>query len=236
MRTIDGLEKVSLFSRLSDDVLEEVATSMVRRAFQPGDVLFNLGDAGDELFIIQSGRVAIYMPNAERPEEERPIRIFGPGEALGEMALIDAQPRSASARALEAGAVLVLTGEKFRRLLREHPDLALSVMAELNERVRYTTEFLYEVRGWVKRVAEGKYERRFRPSKDYGDQSVAALAADFAQMAAQVQQREEELRREVQQLRIQINQTKRERHVEEITESDYFQSLQAKARELRNRE
>ena len=54
-------------------------------------------------------------------------------------------------------------------------------------------------------------------------------------MAAQVQQREEDLRREVEELRIEINETKRQKQLEEITETDYFQTLQNQAKKLRER-
>jgi hypothetical protein len=62
------------------------------------------------------------------------------------------------------------------------------------------------------------------------------LAAEFAQMTIQVKQREEELRRQVRRLSIQIDQAKKERQVEEIVESDYFQSLRAQAKKLREQE
>jgi CRP-like cAMP-binding protein len=183
--------------------------------------------------IVQSGRVAIYTPSEEKPGEEQPIRIFESTEAFGEMALIDRKPRSLSARALAPSQVWVLTGESFRSLIREVPDVALAVMAELNDRVRYTTQFLEEVRRWIKRIGEGNYERDFQPDTAHGDPSLRKLAAEFAQMAAQVQQREAELRKEVFQLQIQIDKAKKERQVSEIVESDYFQSLREQAKKLR---
>jgi CRP-like cAMP-binding protein len=163
------------------------------------------------------------------------VRIFTQQQALGEMALIDGQPRSMSARALEPSEVLVLAGDAFRDLLRRQPDLALAVMAGLNDRIRYTTEFLGEVQGWVKRVAEGNYDRQFSASSDYQDNSIAALAAEFSQMAAQVRQREEQLRQELKQLRIEIDQSKKEREVSEIVESDFFQDLASRAKQLRKK-
>ncbi|MFN2283502.1 MAG: sensor with HAMP domain-containing protein, partial [Anaerolineae bacterium] len=85
------------------------------------------------------------------------------------------------------------------------------------------------------RVAAGQYDRSFAASKDYQDNSIESLAAEFAQMAAQVHQREEELRKEVMELRIEINESKRQKQLEEITETDYFQKLQSQARSLRKR-
>ncbi len=235
MTEIAGLKTILMFSRLPEAALNEVTAALKSRALTVGEILFALGDPGDELFIVNAGRVAIYTPNPIKPGDEHPIRIFEAGEALGEMALIDNQPRSLSARALEASEVLVLTGDDFRRLLRAYPDMALAAMAGLNDRIRYTTDFLSEVREWIQRVAAGQYDRTFAASKDYQDRSVEALAAEFAQMAAQVQQREEDLRREVEDLRIEINEVKRQKQLEEITETDYFQTLQNQVRRLRER-
>lgn len=233
MITLTDLKQIPLFQHLSERETTHLLESLEQRTLPTGSILFNMGDPGDELYIVGEGRVAIYVPSAETPGSEQPIRIFEAGEALGEMALIDHQPRSLSARTLEPTTLFVLTGEEFQRLLIAQPELALSVMMGLSDRVRYTTEFLNEVRSWVQRVAQGNYDRAWRPAWDYTDPSIAALAAEFTQMAAQVQQREEALRRELAQLRIEIDETKRKRHVEEIVETDYFQTLQAQARRLR---
>ncbi len=233
MLSSTALKSIPLFAHLSDTGFGQLQTVLRERRLNAGDILFNMGDPGDELFIVHQGRIAIYVPDNEAPGKEQPIRIFNPGEALGEMALIDRQPRSLSARALESTELLTLSGEEFRQLLGAHPELALSVMGGLSDRIRYTTEFLNEVRVWVQRIAAGKYDRAVAAHQNYADPSIATLAAEFTQMAAQVQQREEALRQELQQLRIEIDDSKRKRHVDEITGSDYFQSLQQQARRLR---
>jgi CRP-like cAMP-binding protein len=151
--------------------------------------------------------------------------------------------------------VLVLKGDDFRRLLQDH-DMAQAVMSGLNDRIRYTTDFLGEVRDWIGRMAAGQYETaqffsdmqawvQQLAEGDYGqpdefqaqyrDQTIASLAAEFARMAAQVKEREEELRHEIAQLKIEIDETKRKREVDEIVESDFFQDIQARARELRRK-
>jgi CRP-like cAMP-binding protein len=236
MTQVTELKRISLFSQLGDEYLATTLAALKTKQFSQGEILFNLGDPGDEMFVVQTGSVAVFAPSKDKPGDESPIRIFGPNETVGEMALIDGQPRSLSGRALEPTQVLVLTRQDFHRLLHEHPDMAIAVMTSLNERIRYTTEFLSEVSEWVRRVAEGNYERGFRPSADYQDRSISALAREFAQMAAQVKKREEELRQQVAQLRIEIDETKKQRQVDEIVGSDYFQSLQARAKNLRRKE
>jgi len=230
------LKQISIFGRLSEEALSTVAAALKAKELEEQVVLFNQGDAGNELFIVQQGRIAIFVPSTDKPGDERPIRIFEAGEVLGEMALIDDQPRSASARALDASTVLALSADDFQQLIRQHPEMALAVMAGLNDRIRYTTNFLGEVRNWVKRVAEGNYDRKFTASSGQQDRSISALAAEFAQMAAQVQQREEELRQELFQLKVQIDDEKRKRQVDEIVDSDYFQSLKSQAKKMRGQE
>ena len=249
------LRDISIFDRLSDETLAELATALKTREFEAGSVLFHMGDPGDELFIVDEGAIAIFEPSVDRPGAERPIRIFRRGEVLGEMALIDFHPRTLSARALEPTRTLALGRDDFRRLLGDR-DLALAVMASLNDRIRYTTEFLsevqhwvgrvargqcatpeflQEVRDWVQQVTKGEHKGPFESHDRQRDPVIAALAADFAQMAAQVQQREHELRQEIARLQVEIDEAKRKRQVAEITETDYFKSLQARAKELRQK-
>lgn len=229
-------EDVTLFEKLSDEAQAELATLLYTRHLDAGEILFHRGDPGDELFIIQEGRLALFASQEEETgDDESAIRILGPGEVLGEMALIDGAPRSLSARAIEPTTLQVLSGDDFRDLLRRSPEVAFAVMSGLNERIRYTTTFLTEVRKWVQRVAEGEYDRQIEPGGSYDDPSIAELAAEFAQMAARVQQREEALQQEVErlQLRIKIDEDKKKRQVEEITGSDYFQLLKLQAQAMR---
>jgi CRP-like cAMP-binding protein len=249
----DALTRVPMFSRLSEETLVEMAAALEMRQFDAGTILFHKGDPGDEMFIVQEGSVAIYEPSEDEPSKERPLRIFRAGETFGEMALIDFQPRTLSARAMQPTQTLVLSGNEFRRLLGD-PTMTTAVMASLNDRIRYTTEFLGEVRDWVgrmaagqyetaqffhdmrdwvKQLAEGEYQQPAESSTHYRDRTLATLAAEFARMATQVRQREDALRQEIAQLRIEIDEAKRERQVAEIVDSEYFQDIKARARELR---
>jgi CRP-like cAMP-binding protein len=231
----EGFEDVDLFRNLSDEAHAELAAMVQTRQLDAGEILFRIGDPSDELIIIQAGRLALF---ASQGKAESASRVLGPGEVLGEMALIDGAPRSLSARAIEPTTLQVLSGEDFRDLLGRYPDVAFAVMAGLNDRIRCTTTFLTEVRTWVRHVAEGAYNRRIEPRDTYADPSIAALAAEFAQMAARVQQREEALQQEVQrlQLRIEIDDAKQDRQLEGITASDYFQQLKQRARDIRRKD
>jgi CRP-like cAMP-binding protein len=148
------------------------------------------------------------------------------------MALIDHLPRSASARAESDSTIATLGLDDFRNLLASEPEVAMSVMSGLSSRIRYTTDFIGEIRQWVKRLAEGNYEAIQAPG-DVQDTSLSALAADFVRMAGQVRAREEKLKQEVAELRIQIDDKRRKEQVNEITQSDYYLNLKEKLRAMR---
>ncbi|MBN1146269.1 MAG: cyclic nucleotide-binding domain-containing protein [Anaerolineales bacterium] len=232
-----NLREVILFSRLTDEALADVSAALKPRQLEPGEILFNQGDPGDELIIVEKGMVAIFVPVEGQPGGGQPIRIFTAGEMLGEMAPIDRKPRSLSARAEGQARILALHGDDFHRIMSRNPEMAISVMAGLSDRIRYTTDFLGEVRGWVKRIAEGDYgSRAVMESSKYEDRTLASLAAEFAQMAVRVQEREETLRQEVAQLRIEIDEAKRKQEAKRIMDSDYYKSLKEKAQQLRRRD
>jgi CRP-like cAMP-binding protein len=229
------LKSILIFKALSDEAIEQVADGLKTRTLQAGEVLFNLGDPGDEMIIVEQGKIAIYMPDAGQPQAGQALRIFRPGDILGEMALIDHQPRSASARAETDSVIATLDIKTFKRLLEEHPDVAMGVMSGLSNRIRYTTNFIGEVRQWMQKLAEGNYQGIETPA-EMQDSSLSALAADFVRMAARVREREEKLQQEVAQLRIEIDEAKRRQEVTQITGSEYYVSLKEKLKALRDEE
>ncbi|MEW5871923.1 MAG: cyclic nucleotide-binding domain-containing protein [Chloroflexota bacterium] len=231
------LRSMTMFSQLPDEALAQVKSALKERQLATGEILFNQGDPGNELVIVEEGKMAIFVPAPGNPQVGQAIRVFQPGELLGEMALIDRKPRSASARAEEASTILTLSGDDFRRLLGESPEMTLAVMGGLSDRIRYTTDFLGEVRTWIRRIAEGNYQTAgMGAGTTYADKSLAELAEDFARMAAQVQEREEQLRREVAQLRIEIDEAKRKQEAERIMGSEYYRSLKERAKRLREQD
>jgi CRP/FNR family transcriptional regulator len=235
MALIALLKKVSIFKSLSNEAIERVAGVLKTRTLQAGEVLFNLGDPGDEMIIVRKGEVAIYMPNAGAPQSGQALRIFRSKDILGEMALIDRLPRSASARAETRATIAALDIETFKNLIESHPEVAMGVMSGLSEKIRYTTEFINNMAKEMQKLAEGNYQDIQTPI-NVKDSSLAALAAEFVRMAARVREREEKLQQEVAQLRIEIDETKRRQEVTQITGSDYYTSLKEKLKALREEE
>ncbi|WP_376794609.1 cyclic nucleotide-binding domain-containing protein [Thermogemmatispora sp.] len=131
----DVLRKVSLFSSLSDKELKAIARSLQERHYSRGTALFHQGDTGTGLYIITAGRVSIIQANdPDRAEEV--IGTAGPGEVLGEMALLDDLPRSASVVADEETTAIILPIWEFRSVLRQQPEIALKLLSVLSRRLR----------------------------------------------------------------------------------------------------
>ncbi len=151
------------------------------------------------------------------------------------MAVIDQQPRSLSARAESDASLFSLVAKDFQELLVRNPAASLAIMGSLNERIRYTTEFLSEVQVAVQKVSEGDYQISGQIGTHVADpdKSLAELASQFVKMAANVKQREDTLRTEVSKLQIEIDEIKRKKDVSEIVESEFFQELKAKVKTIR---
>jgi CRP/FNR family cyclic AMP-dependent transcriptional regulator len=235
MEWTESLRATAIFSKLPEKSIQTISSCLKERSYKNGELLFNLGDEGNELIIVQEGLISIFSPVSGKPESGQPIRIFKKGETLGEMAIIDQKPRSTSARAESDAIVLTLAAEDFHKLLAENFELSLAVMGSLNERIRYTTNFLNEVGKAVQKVSEGDYriDEQLAARITDQDRSLADLASYFVEMAANVKRREEQLRTEVAKLQIEIDEFKRKKDVSEIVQSDYFQELKAKIKNIR---
>ncbi len=130
-RKLALLRDVPLFHGLDTSHLDRLAQLAVDVHARDGDVLMRQGETGDEFFVVISGNVAI-----ER-EGQRLARL-GPGDFLGEIALIDQRPRTATATADGETYLLVLDHRHFEALLDEFPGIGRQVARELVERIRRT--------------------------------------------------------------------------------------------------
>jgi CRP-like cAMP-binding protein len=108
-------------------------TDVLGLAYSEGDVLFNEGDAGDCMYVIQLGKVRI---SKNTPTGEVVLADLGQGEIFGEMALFDKMPRSATATALEESRILSVDRKKFFSSVSRDPTLAFKILQSMSERTR----------------------------------------------------------------------------------------------------
>lgn len=128
------LTKVPLFAYLRTDQLARLAPLLEPVAWPKGVRVFDMGDMGLEMYIITSGRIGISV-DAD-PARHVFIAELKAGDALGEMALIDNEPRSATAHVLEDTQALALDKERLHGLLMSYPELGIGMLRALSQRLR----------------------------------------------------------------------------------------------------
>jgi CRP/FNR family cyclic AMP-dependent transcriptional regulator len=134
---IEFLKRLPLFVNLSDTELSVLAKEFTVRRFQQGETIFFQGDPGQALYLIEVGRVRIYVQDDSG--QETSVIFYSAGDIFGELAAIDGLPRSASAIVADETIVHVLTRERLRAHLLASPQLAYNFMQALAVRVRYST-------------------------------------------------------------------------------------------------
>jgi CRP-like cAMP-binding protein len=138
--TLDLLARVPVFETLGEAELARVADVALPRAFGAGHVVFREGDASETCYVVRSGHCRAVR---EHPDG-RTITLarFGPGDFFGELAMFDDEKRSATVEAVEETDVLAILGGDMRRLLHDHPDIAMKLVVSLGRRLRETNERL----------------------------------------------------------------------------------------------
>jgi hypothetical protein len=139
MKELIALKRVPLFSTLTLEQLASIDRLMVTRHYVKGEPVFTKGDVGSELFVVLDGEIRIHLDHGGR---EVTLARIGPSMVLGEMAVFDEQPRSASAEASVDSSVRVLRRDKLRAVVHEHPEVLLEFVKNLSQRIRVMNEQL----------------------------------------------------------------------------------------------
>ena len=134
------IRDVPLLARLPEEELRALASKGHVHDYTNGTAIFHEGDPGDALHIVIEGGVRIVV--ASPKGEEATVALLGPGECVGELALLDGKPRSASAIASGNTKTLVVRRDEFMRWLSERPKAAFALLETLSLRVRRTDEAL----------------------------------------------------------------------------------------------
>ncbi len=110
--------------------------------FDNGQVLFHEGDDGDDMYIIQSGRVAI---KKKVKDSDTTLAVLEKGDFFGEMAILERMPRSATAEVVEQGDLIVISGEMFGDMIKANPEIAVRMLRKQSIRLRETNRQLESV-------------------------------------------------------------------------------------------
>jgi CRP-like cAMP-binding protein len=244
LRYLDILKGLPLFVSLSDDLLAELAAKLETVNLGKDEVLFRKGAPGDSMYIIDSGWMKVVTEGTHG--EELVLNQCGPGETVGEMSMVDEEPRSASVIAISPVRALRLRRDAFLETLSRQPDLAMDFMRNISGRLRFATTYIEKAIELSERVASGDYDFAIDQiqseqsaivggSRELSDEARATkLLSAFFAMVEGVKEREENLKKQLLQITIQIDEAKRKEEFEALTQSDFYAGLKAAAQKLRD--
>ncbi len=123
------LKTVSIFSETPDDLLAEIASILEEEEVRAGETIIRKGDIGDHMYIIAGGEMRVH-------DGDRTIAILGEREVVGELALLDSEPRNASVTATQDSLLLKLNQDAFFELVADYPDVVRGIIRVLTRRLR----------------------------------------------------------------------------------------------------
>jgi CRP/FNR family transcriptional regulator, cyclic AMP receptor protein len=137
------LRKTPLFATLTETEMAALASRVTKRHFQRGELLFGEGDPCTGLFLVASGKIRVFkLSSAGR---EQVLAVEGPGSSFAEVPVFDGGNYPAAASALEDTEVLFISRKDFQNFCREHPDVALKVIAVVGSRLRRLVGIIEEL-------------------------------------------------------------------------------------------
>ena len=128
------LRQTALFAGLTDAEMQALSPRVTNRRFGRGESLFTEGEQCSGLFLVASGKIRIFKLSAAGREQV--LAIEGPGSSFAELPVFDGGKYPASASALEDAEVLFISRKDFQNFCREHPEVALKVLAVVGSRLR----------------------------------------------------------------------------------------------------
>ena len=141
------LKTVSIFAGTPDSTLAEVAALLEEQVLSAGERLFEKGDPGRCMYIIVSGRLRVH-------DGDQTLNELGERDIVGEMAVLESAPRSASVTAVEETRLLRLDQEPLYELMADHVDVARGIIGVLSSRLRARIEDIGDLRARLHREEE----------------------------------------------------------------------------------
>lgn len=186
--TISLLQQIPLFKGVDLRDLRVLMSLMKYEDYAEDTLIFREGDPGDAMYIVISGKMQIFVE--DEVGNQLTLIWHGSGDVFGELALIDQQPRSASAIAVEPMTVLVLHRVDFLALLNERPPVGMAMMSNLASILRYSTLYLEKIIEWGNRLARGEYDQVIEEvSSSQAEKQIQGLLNAFLQVAQNLKKR-----------------------------------------------
>ena len=175
-----GLKQSKLFNPLTPEELQFLEAAAVERKFGPKETVFQEGDKGDGLYVVTQGEIQISA--LINDNDRRVLSRIGPGDYFGEMAVLDSEPRSATAIAHHPATVAFIPREKVLELLERSPRLALSLVRDFSQRMRdFNRHYVQEVIQAERLAVVGRFARSI--VHDFKNPlNIIGLAAELMEM------------------------------------------------------
>ncbi len=190
------LRRASLFEGLDDGHLQELISRSRRRRFAGRQTVFLEGDRAQGMYVVVSGRVKVFKMSPKGREQT--LMIMGPGEPVGEVAVLAGESYPANAETLEPSEALYVPRQAFLDMVRREPEVALRLLAALSARLRSFTSLIEDLS--LREVAERLAAHLLSLAAEGEQEQVVELELSRTQLSAAVGTVPETLSRAFQQL------------------------------------
>lgn len=151
----ERLHRIDYFSGVDLADLENLSRGIMVTTYADGEQLFDQNEDGDAMYLVDAGQLSIYTVDGQG--QEKYLRTFNPGAVVGEIAVLDGQPRTARGRAAGPLTALVLRREMFRMYVQSRPQVNMAVLRQLVEKNRYTTAAFEGIIQQAGYISSGQY-------------------------------------------------------------------------------
>lgn len=190
---IDVLRPVELFQHLNEEQLSVLAEHSREVQFRKNAILMTEGDAGESMYVIQSGLVKVFVSDDDG--KELILYEQGAGAVIGDIALLDDEPRSASVSTLDKTTALMIGKSSFIQCLKDSPEMSLGIIRSLTQRLRHATEgsrslaldnVYRRLADKLQELSVDKTETTARLEKKYSHQDLGSMIGASREMVGKV--------------------------------------------------
>ena len=178
---MDPFKNSKLFSGMAAQECQSLGLTTSLRRYEPQETIFKEGDPGDGIYLMRNGKVQITAIVGEG-EERRVLSELNEGDFFGEMAVLDDEPRSASATAVDQSELYFIPRDQLNGMLERNPLMAVSLMKEFSRRMReFNRQYIRELIQIERLTLVGKFARSI--VHDFKNPlNIIGIAAELAAM------------------------------------------------------
>ena len=138
----DLLCMIPLFKMLDQDELLTLAKELEEVRFLAGQSIFSMGDEGDKMYVVESGKVELYLQ--DKADDRVELGFAEVGDLFGELSFLSSEPRSTSAKAVEATKLIAIDQHDLMMLVSAHPQSALDLLGALSQHIHASNQLIHE--------------------------------------------------------------------------------------------